>query len=393
MRRFFSRVALAGSMLVLATGMPALAQSSSDESARSTSDQSDEQTTSDESTAKTSDDNESSATTSENATGHGQESAYDRTGSQDQNDSRYNQEDRERSSQAARQGSQRDEQQRRRLFGNRGSNREPAIGVTVVERGGMGVRVTRVNSQSPAAQAGIRPGDTIIEVDGRRVSSPRELVSAIQNSEVGETADFAVLRDGREQSLQVRLSSRQEALGRDQQGGMVQRFSELGRQYGQRDQAWPQGQSQWDPQRQQYGQPGQYSQQDNQGQYRQGQSERGQYGQTQYGQQTPYGQQPRGWDENRQAGGYNQGMRDQYAGSARQAYYDDDQRQPQNQRRWSDDGIQDRDLADRLSERLDRLENRFEQITQLLQRLEQNQDRQQQEASRQAYRSTDEGRQ
>ena len=51
---------------------------------------------------------------------------------------------------------------------------------------GRAVKVHGVNTTSPLYQAGIRDGDTLLEVDGRKLEDPQELVDAL--SENGEPA-------------------------------------------------------------------------------------------------------------------------------------------------------------------------------------------------------------
>jgi len=277
---------------------------------------------------------------------------------------------------------QEDRQDRRQSF----SNREPAIGVTVVERGGLGVRVVRVQPQSPAAQAGIRPGDTILEVDGRSVQSPPQLVAVIQESEAGESAELSVIRSGREYQIPVRLATREQALPPELRQGERDfgRPPSAGEQYGQswqpewydqREQSAPPWQR--DQQQQQYSQAGQY------GQRPWDQQQSAQYGQQQYRQQ-PYDRQQGAWDGQQgrftrrqpsdqfgqQYGPYS----DQYSGSTQQAYYGEaEQNYADQDRRFGGQDRQfgDRQLGDRLAARLEALENRFEQLTQRLERLQQ----------------------
>lgn len=55
---------------------------------------------------------------------------------------------------------------------------------------------------SPAAEAGIEPGDVLVSIDGRSVSTFAEATAIVQAAP-GETLDLVVLRDGREESLQI----------------------------------------------------------------------------------------------------------------------------------------------------------------------------------------------
>ncbi len=59
-----------------------------------------------------------------------------------------------------------------------------------------GVLVSRVESDSPAAKAGIHTGDVITAVDGARVDSPGDVARAVRNKKNGESARIEYSRDG-----------------------------------------------------------------------------------------------------------------------------------------------------------------------------------------------------
>ena len=71
-----------------------------------------------------------------------------------------------------------------------------------------GAMVQDVNVGSPAERAGLRPYDVIAEVDGRQVLSNEELIRDISAREPGTVVRLNVLRDGRRQSLTVKLAER-----------------------------------------------------------------------------------------------------------------------------------------------------------------------------------------
>ena len=50
---------------------------------------------------------------------------------------------------------------------------------------------------SPAFKGGIKPGDYIIEVNGKKVKSTNQLVRDIGSLEAGSTANFTVIRGGK----------------------------------------------------------------------------------------------------------------------------------------------------------------------------------------------------
>ena len=66
-----------------------------------------------------------------------------------------------------------------------------------------GVLVEDVSDQSPAEKAGIRTGDVIVEFDGERVRSARQLTRLVQETPAGRSVPVIVLRDGQRTNLTV----------------------------------------------------------------------------------------------------------------------------------------------------------------------------------------------
>ena len=58
------------------------------------------------------------------------------------------------------------------------------------------VAVSGVDSESPAATAGLRPGDVIVAVDGVTVSSMAQVVKAIHRHRPGDVCRLDIVRDG-----------------------------------------------------------------------------------------------------------------------------------------------------------------------------------------------------
>ena len=54
--------------------------------------------------------------------------------------------------------------------------------------------ITGVLQNGPAAQAGIRPGDVIVEVAGKQIANVSELLSSVAALKPGTPAKFACLR-------------------------------------------------------------------------------------------------------------------------------------------------------------------------------------------------------
>jgi serine protease DegQ len=67
-----------------------------------------------------------------------------------------------------------------------------------------GVLITGVLQNGPAAQAGVRPGDVIVEVAGKQIANVSELLSSVAALKPGTTAKFRVLR--RDESLDLSVT-------------------------------------------------------------------------------------------------------------------------------------------------------------------------------------------
>jgi serine protease Do/serine protease DegQ len=68
---------------------------------------------------------------------------------------------------------------------------------------GKGVVISQVAEGSPAAKAGIKPGDIVISVDNKPVTTVAELRNAIGLQRVGEKVVLIVIRDGKELKLRA----------------------------------------------------------------------------------------------------------------------------------------------------------------------------------------------
>jgi Do/DeqQ family serine protease len=71
-----------------------------------------------------------------------------------------------------------------------------------------GVLVVGVLQNGPAARAGLRPGDVLVEVSGRPVRAASDLFAAVAALEPGSTAALAVQRGGQRLSLRVQVGDR-----------------------------------------------------------------------------------------------------------------------------------------------------------------------------------------
>ena len=71
-----------------------------------------------------------------------------------------------------------------------------------------GATVVEVSPGTPAAEAGLRTGDTVIAVDGDRVDSTLSLVAHVRERSVGDKVTLTVLRDGKRLELNATLTAK-----------------------------------------------------------------------------------------------------------------------------------------------------------------------------------------
>ncbi|MGW1652845.1 trypsin-like peptidase domain-containing protein [Streptomyces atratus] len=99
---------------------------------------------------------------------------------------------------------------------NTGKATHPVIGVTLdMKYTGDGAKVgtkgaadkPAVTPGGPGAKAGIKPGDVITEVDGRRVHSGEELIVKIRAHRPGDRLDLGLTRGGKDLSISLTLGS------------------------------------------------------------------------------------------------------------------------------------------------------------------------------------------
>ena len=68
-----------------------------------------------------------------------------------------------------------------------------------------GTIIVKVTANSPAEKAGLKTGDVILEVNGRKVKDPRHLAMMVADIEPGTVAKITILRDGKRQTLDVKI--------------------------------------------------------------------------------------------------------------------------------------------------------------------------------------------
>jgi len=70
-----------------------------------------------------------------------------------------------------------------------------------------GVLILRVVASSPAAKAGLQPGDVIQKLDGKAVENPTDVQQRVEANEVGKVMPVEVNRNGQTQIIQVQLGA------------------------------------------------------------------------------------------------------------------------------------------------------------------------------------------
>lgn len=78
-----------------------------------------------------------------------------------------------------------------------------------------GALVRNVQDGSPASKAGIRSGDVIVEFDGERVRSAKQLQRLVQETPAERTVKTTVVREGARQTLDITPQERSQEPGGD----------------------------------------------------------------------------------------------------------------------------------------------------------------------------------
>jgi serine protease Do len=70
-----------------------------------------------------------------------------------------------------------------------------------------GVLVGEVTPNSPAAKAGIKPQDVILSFGDRAIKDRHDLTRAVADTKAGASKDLKILRDGRQQTISVKIAA------------------------------------------------------------------------------------------------------------------------------------------------------------------------------------------
>ena len=90
-----------------------------------------------------------------------------------------------------------------------------AAGFGVAPRSG--VLVGQVFAKSPAAKAGMKPGDIITHIESQPMLNTRQLISTVAGFSPGRTVAIKILRDGKPMTLKVKLADRDESESADRE--------------------------------------------------------------------------------------------------------------------------------------------------------------------------------
>jgi putative serine protease PepD len=88
-----------------------------------------------------------------------------------------------------------------------GKAKHAYLGVSI-DSSASNARLAAVPAGTPAAKAGIKAGDVITAMDGKTISTPDELASAVNSFKPGETVSVTYERNGQSHTVQVKLATR-----------------------------------------------------------------------------------------------------------------------------------------------------------------------------------------
>ena len=71
-----------------------------------------------------------------------------------------------------------------------------------------GVRFSDVRPGSPAAKAGLKAGDILVQFGDKPIHNLYDFTDALRRSKVGQTVEVKVLRDGQPLTVSVTLEQR-----------------------------------------------------------------------------------------------------------------------------------------------------------------------------------------
>jgi serine protease Do len=93
-----------------------------------------------------------------------------------------------------------------------------------------GALLAGVQPDSPAAHAGLQPGDVIQQVNGTKISNPRDLAVDVAAIHPGDDAHLKILRDGQSQNIDVKVGQmpNTDQMANNEQGGQQGNHPQIG---------------------------------------------------------------------------------------------------------------------------------------------------------------------
>ena len=83
----------------------------------------------------------------------------------------------------------------------------PATAQAMHLKGMDGALLAGIQSDSPAAEAGLQPGDVILGVNGTKIANPKELALNVAGIQPGDEAHLSVLHDGQTKEISLKVGT------------------------------------------------------------------------------------------------------------------------------------------------------------------------------------------
>ena len=108
-------------------------------------------------------------------------------------------------------------------------NAERVKALKLAEEGG--IEITRVEEDSPAAKAGLKKGDVVLEYQGQRVQGTEQFVRLVRETPAGRQVKLVILREGATQTITATVAQRKAMTFRGQgewQHNLEKQMEQLG---------------------------------------------------------------------------------------------------------------------------------------------------------------------